>query len=126
MDKLFVQVKEKYLVRYPVQNLTTDTGQQLHTASLGLAVVADRRLFVDKRRMKLKCVASIFDIYHKINEISVEKIRRKRNQIMSESPAANQSSECSYKVLFSTSYYHFEAMATHPLLNSRGYLGVDI
>ena len=97
MENLFVQVKEKYLVRYPVQNLTTDTGQQLHTASLGLAVVADRRLFADKRRMKLKCVASIFDVYHKINEISVEKTRRKRNQIMSESPAANQSSECSVK-----------------------------
>ena len=43
--------------------------------------------------MKLKCVASIFDVYHKVNEISVERIRDKRLEYSTEI-LLNHSSEC--------------------------------
>ena len=28
------------------------------------------------KRLKLKCVATIYDVYYKVNEISVERIRK--------------------------------------------------
>ena len=72
-------MSEKYLRRHPVQNVTTRDGAGvLQTASQGLDIRAQRHHFKTRRRMKLKCVATIYDIYHRVNEISVEKTRRKR------------------------------------------------
>ena len=39
-----------------------------------------RHHFQQKRRLKFKCVATIYDVYHKVNEISVERIRRKQQR----------------------------------------------
>jgi hypothetical protein len=32
----------------------------------------------DKKHIKLKCVASIYDAYYKVNEISAERVRKPR------------------------------------------------
>ena len=71
--------------------MTSDIGT-LETVSLGLDFRAERRLFRNRRRMKLRCVATIYNIYHKVNEISVEKIRRKHFEVTTDN-SGNQSSE---------------------------------
>ena len=91
ITELFVKVSQKYLQTYPSRNLTTDIGA-LETVSLGLDFRAERHLFRNRRRMKLKCVSTIYNIYHKVNEISVEKIRRKHFQVTTDN-LENQSSE---------------------------------
>ena len=50
-----------------------------------------RHHFQGKNKMKFKCVATIYDVYHKVNEISVERVRRKQQRISSSD--SNQSSK---------------------------------
>ena len=85
-------MSEKYLRRHPVQNKTTNTGV-LQTISQELDITAQRHHFKTRRRMKLKCVATIYDIYHRVNEISVEKTRRNRPTTSAGGNLGNQSSE---------------------------------
>ena len=87
-------MSEKYLRRHPAENVTTSDGV-LQTISQGLDMTAQRHHFKTRRRMKLKCVATIYDIYHRVNEISVEKTRRKRPVVGAGARGAegNQSSE---------------------------------
>jgi len=77
MHLSFLQVPEKYLRHYSWVNITNNV-ETVHDVTLGLEFSAQRNDFKNKRRMKLKCVATIYDCYHKVNEISVEKIRRRR------------------------------------------------
>ena len=41
-----------------------------------LIISAPRHHFQKKKRLKLKCVATIYDVYYKVNEISIERIRQ--------------------------------------------------
>lgn len=41
-----------------------------------IMTVCSRHHFQQMKRLKLKCVATIFDVYYKVNEISVERIRQ--------------------------------------------------
>ncbi|XP_023336796.1 uncharacterized protein LOC111707850 [Eurytemora carolleeae] len=66
-------VGEPMLIRYPVWNLTRNQDM-LHSSVLGLRYKIHRRDFVDDNsRIKLKCVASMYNVYYKANEISAER-----------------------------------------------------
>ena len=75
-----------------MQNITVDDGSEMHTVTLGLHVLAERHQFKNKRSMKIKCVATVFNIYYKVNEISIERKRRRRIQ-NTIAGSSNQSSE---------------------------------
>jgi len=69
----------EYLVDYPIQNSSYSYGT-LHTAVKGLRFQAQRQHFSPvEGDMKLKCTASIGDIYWKVNEKSAEGLKSKRD-----------------------------------------------
>merc|ERR1719237_17142 len=51
---------------------------RLHTATVGLHHKLTRQDFRHGNGVKFKCVASIYDAYYKVNEISAERGRRRR------------------------------------------------
>ena len=80
---------------YPDLNITSFDNGILHTSTLGIDILAEKSYFKKKRRMKIKCVASLFNVYYKVNEISVEKKRRKRKEklVYNVKEGENQSGE---------------------------------
>jgi len=68
---------EEYLLQYPIKNTSYGT---LHTRTLGLRFQAQRQHFSpEDGDMKLKCTASIGDIYWQVNEKSAEGFKSKRD-----------------------------------------------
>lgn len=66
----------EFLVTYPIRNNSYGT---LHTSVVGLRFEAQRQHFSpDDGDMKLKCTASIGDIYWQVNEKSAEGLKSKR------------------------------------------------
>lgn len=71
------QAARDYLVEYPIRNNSYGT---LHTSVVGLRFQAQRQHFSpDDGDMKLKCTASIGDIYWQVNEQSAEGLKSKRH-----------------------------------------------
>jgi len=69
-------VAEPMLIRYPVFNISRDNNNTLHSTVLGLSYTVQRRDFkVHHERLKLKCVAFLYDVYYKATEVSVERNR---------------------------------------------------
>ena len=93
-ENICLQAPEKYLKRFPVTDALATSS-----ITLGLQFTAERKYFRNKRRMKLKCVASIFDVYLKVNEISVERIRERRFEY---------STERLLNLNYSSEYYSWE------------------
>lgn len=73
---LYFQASREFLVTYPIRNNSYGT---LHTSVVGLRFEAQRQHFSpDDGDMKLKCTASIGDIYWQVNEKSAEGLKSKR------------------------------------------------
>ena len=73
----FFQAPRSYLVEYPIRNNSYGT---LHTSTVGLRFQAQRQHFSpEDGDMKLKCTASIGDIYWQTNEKSAEGLKSKRD-----------------------------------------------
>lgn len=70
-------------VHYPIQNSTY--GNILHTSTVGLRFRAEKQHFEPDGDMKLKCTASIGDIYWQTNEKSAEGYKSKRASLSSSS-----------------------------------------
>lgn len=71
-------VKPGELERHPVLNWTQAREGRLHTVTVGLHHKLTRHDFRHSNGVKFKCVASIYDAYYKVNEISAERGRRRR------------------------------------------------
>eukprot|EP00092_Neocalanus_flemingeri_P007230 GFUD01007809.1.p1 GENE.GFUD01007809.1~~GFUD01007809.1.p1 ORF type:complete len:177 (-),score=49.29 GFUD01007809.1:261-791(-) len=71
------------LAQYPVVNITHNYEETLHTNTLGLVHSVRRHDFQHQnhKHMKIKCVASIYDAYYKVVEITVGKKARKRKVV---------------------------------------------
>ena len=78
----YFQAKEE-TVHYPIQNTTY--GNILHTSTVGLRFRAEKHHFEPDGDMKLKCTASIGDIYWQTNEKSAEGYKSKRASMSSSS-----------------------------------------
>ena len=63
-----LQAPRELLVEYPIQNSTYG----LHTTTVGLRFIVKKRHFDTDGDMKLKCTASIGNVYWRTNEKSVE------------------------------------------------------
>eukprot|EP00090_Calanus_glacialis_P015342 TRINITY_DN24223_c0_g1_i2.p1 TRINITY_DN24223_c0_g1~~TRINITY_DN24223_c0_g1_i2.p1 ORF type:complete len:189 (-),score=37.68 TRINITY_DN24223_c0_g1_i2:225-791(-) len=73
-------VPPSHLVKYPVVNITDSHEETLHTNTLGLLHTVRRHDFQHQnhKHMIIKCVASIYDAYYKVVEVSVGKSRRRK------------------------------------------------
>jgi len=68
------------LVKYPVVNLTYNFDETLHTNTLGLLHTVRRHDFQHKnqKHIKIKCVASIFDAYYKVVEVTLGRTKKRK------------------------------------------------
>ena len=133
----YFQAKEE-TVHYPIQNTTY--GNILHTSTVGLRFRAEKHHFEPDGDMKLKCTASIGDIYWQTNEKSAEGYKSKRASMSSssmydsyvhdggnQSPAGNEKNDTVWKMrhftlIFLTLFFTKMAILLFFLSNEQTFL----